>query len=110
MFKPEKTIKDARKVINFLGLWPSFHDAEILKVDLDREKFSLEMELYTFLMLKELDKSGHYKLDKECIITFRFLSIEELELVDFNQQNVISRLDFEQVDDGNIKVIISPIK
>lgn len=104
MFEPAKKIKNSYKIIDSLGEWPSFHDAEILKVELDREGPSLEIILYTFLMLKEVDERGYYKLAKKCIITFRFFSIEELKLIGFNQQNVISDLNYEQTDKGDIKV------
>lgn len=108
MFEPTKKIKNAHMVINFLRKWPSFHDAEVLKVELDRKGPSLDIKFYTFLMLKEVDERGYYKLDKECIIAIRFYSIEGLELVDFNEQNVISSLDFQQIESGGIKVIIHP--
>lgn len=102
-----KRIRNAHEVINLLGKWPSFHDAEILNVELDRKVPSLQLRVYTFLMNKEITKKGYYKRINQCIITFRFLSIDNVNLSDFNHQNVIFGFCFKEIRNGNINVVIS---
>ena len=107
MFDYGNKIKNANKLIKFFGEFPSFHDSEIVEVKLDRRLPSLEIKIYTFLMQNEVDKKGHYKRDKECIVVIKFSSIENLQIEDFNRQNVISNIDFAQK--GNcVQVNINP--
>lgn len=100
-------IRGSRKVINLMGEWPSFHDAEILNVEFDRKIPSLQLRVYTFLTEKEITKKD-YKRINEYVITFRFLSIDSMSLFDFNHQNVIFGLYFKEIKNGDINVVISP--
>ena len=108
MFNIDK-IKNSYKVIDFLGSWPVFHDAEITKVELDRELPDLIMTIYTFLLSKEIDEKGFLKKQKECLITFQFGSLKNLEISNFNHQNVISGLVFKPTADNEIEVLINSI-
>lgn len=108
MFTPVEKIKNANKIIDFFGKWPSFHDAEMVEVRLNRNGPILEITLYVFSTLAEVDKNGHYKLDRSCFVVMRFSSVEQLELMDFNEQNVIFGIDFENIDSNNIQVNIHP--
>lgn len=101
-----KKIKDFKKVINFLGSWPSFHDAEVLNVELDAKMPAIIMRIYVFETDKTLDEKGYYKRIKNCIITLKFSSIQDLELYDFNYQNILFNLEFRDIKE-KIKVLIT---
>jgi hypothetical protein len=92
-------------LINKLGLWPDFHDFEIVRLEIDRKEPSVLMEIYGFQILKEVEKRGCYKRANECIITLKFNGITDIQLKGFNQQNVISSLEFTE-ESGLLKTEI----
>jgi hypothetical protein len=89
-------IPGAADVIAWFGYWPSFHDAEILSITLDRSNAS-RVVLHTFEMTREVDALGHYAHDKHAIVTF-FLEgfprdqygMTNTHIESFNHQNVLS--------------------
>jgi hypothetical protein len=89
-------------ITDWFGYWPSFHDAEVLSMDLNRrprEKGpgpSLVARLHTFEMTSEVDDRGYYKLRKHAIITLEFDGIEGISLDGFNGQNALAGLDLEE--------------
>jgi hypothetical protein len=92
-------IEDGHLVTDVFGRWPSFHDAEVLRLRLDRQGEAgpwLEADIYAFAMTSETDERGHYVLDKQHVVTLRFDGLLALELRGFNQQNVISSLEIEE--------------
>jgi hypothetical protein len=84
------------------GGWPSFHDAEILNLELDRSGPTVLLHTLTFTSgggnsqarnaSDEMAERQHYK------VTFRFDVVDNFVLEDFNHQNVIWGLAFKQVD------------
>lgn len=104
----ENLIVGSNLIAEWFGKWPSFHDAEIVEVHLYRERRRMDLKLYAFEMTSEVDERGYYKLAKRCFIDFCFEGIDELELSDFNQQNVIGGLSLEE-NGGGVKVVIDPI-
>ncbi len=99
---PEVTapaILGADEVVRWFGRWPSFHDAEVLEVDLKREGRS-SVRLHVFRMTNEVDAEGHLVLDLHAVVTFWFDEVTDLELVDFSHQNVIFELAVEPVAAG----------
>ena len=82
-----EALKNSGILKDKFGYWPSFHDAEILSVVLDR--------IGPSLLLRVL--SGHYKEAGEKMafagyfeVVLRFEDIDNLVLDSFNHQNVIS--------------------
>ncbi|MES2398374.1 MAG: Imm50 family immunity protein [Pseudomonadota bacterium] len=81
----------------FDGVWPSFHDAEILRFELDRGDSTpgrkVVAELRVHVRRYESRGAGtadyHQALVKSVLIDFRFSGIEDLSVSDFNHQNVI---------------------
>ena len=87
------------QVTDIFGYWPSFHDAEIKWLRLDRRDPDggvgavLEFAIHCFEMTEEVAPSGHYVLRKHTLIHFRFREVTDLRLEEFNHQNVIFGLD-----------------
>jgi len=79
--------------------WPSFHDAEIVSLNLTRAREST-LRVYP------------YYPEKPAIVEFIFEEITDLELADFSGQNVISSLTIEAVTDQTekkaIRLTLSP--
>lgn len=108
-------------VLQAFGYWPSFHDAEIHTLIMDRTRIlvkpmfnpRIELLIHCWEMTKELDSKGFYKLNKHHLVRFEFDMVHELKLADFNQQNAVFGLLFEEVpkEEGRLfafKVIIEP--
>src|SRR2546426_1097665 len=88
----------AGSLVAWFGEWPSFHDAEILVLHLDREGVS-SLKIHVWLATDksyELGGQGLYRRDKHAIVTFQLEEIVDLELVDFSSQNVIAGLSAER--------------
>jgi len=78
------------------GYWPDFHDFEVLHLIMDRNGPDVLMEIYGFNTSQETDEKKCFKRINECIITLKFNIISDILLKDYNQQNVISELDFRE--------------
>lgn len=81
-------IEGAQRLVSWFGRWPTFHDAEVVHLHLNRTGKS-SLLVYAFEMTDELDEGGVYKIVKHVLIEFLLEDIQELELEDFSQQNVL---------------------
>ncbi|MCC6155952.1 MAG: hypothetical protein IT367_19450 [Candidatus Hydrogenedentes bacterium] len=106
-------IKSTTLVTDVYGCWPRFHDAEVIRIVLDRGTAdggpSLAMDIKTFEMTSEVDAKGHFVLRNEKVVSLRFLSVTELELCDFNRQNVLLELEISRIsgDGGDSRFEVS---
>ncbi len=73
-------------VTQWFGGWPSFHDAEIISLNLARSGESV-LRVYP------------YYPEKPATVDFIFEEITDVELADFSGQNVISSLGIEEAID-----------
>jgi hypothetical protein len=76
-------VPGADKLLQWFGGSPSFHDAEVLQLHLDRSNTSWIRIMTTY---------------KPVVVTFRLEEVADLELADFSCQNVISALTLERKD------------
>jgi hypothetical protein len=83
----------------WFGRMPSFHDAEILELHLDRAGPS-SLRVHTWDMRAETTDDGHFVLDKHVVVTFLLEEIVSLELSDFSPQNVIFGLELSKSENG----------
>lgn len=97
-------IEGSEKILELYGKWPSFHDAEILSVNLDRGKAegkfgpTVTINLHGFEITNELNDKGHYKTVKHAQIVFQFYDVVEFELTHgFGTQNPLSGVSIEDV-------------
>lgn len=89
-------IRGAEKLTTVFGYWPSFHDAEVLSLHLDRRPQgegnrgpTLEVLVHAFEMTSEVDTKGFYVARHNVLVHFRFVEVVELRLDDFNEQNAL---------------------
>jgi hypothetical protein len=85
-------VSNAGMVIDRFGQWPTFHDSEVISIQLNRAGPFLILELYAFQTTSEKDLRGNFRRKNECQIVFLFDDIEELSLAAFNHQNVLAGL------------------
>jgi hypothetical protein len=89
------------------GPQTSFHDAEVLHVELSRgQNVVVRMDLYMFAASEELDERGCFQRENASVVTFIFQGVHELTLVDFNEQNVLQDLAFSRREDSMLLVEI----
>jgi hypothetical protein len=91
----------ASNLVSVFGRWPSFHDAEVLRLSLDRsgeEGPTLDVVIHVFEMTTEIDAKGFYVLKNHTELTLRFTHVVLSRLQWFNHQNVLSSLEVEELD------------
>ena len=99
-------LRGAEPLIAIFGRWPSFHDAEVVRLTLDRASGgdgtagpSLTVDVYVFEAGPDVNESGVYVLRHETLVSLRFLEVDQLDIQDFNQQNVIEDLSITDISD-----------
>src|SRR4051794_31467997 len=89
-------IPGADRLIERFGSWPSFHDAEVLRVMLDRRGDhppTGEMLVHAWRMTDQVDDRGYYVRNTHTLVRFAFEGIASIELSEFNHQNVLFDLE-----------------
>lgn len=106
-------IEDVHLLTSVFGRFPSFHDAEVRRINLIRKDVkvlpTLEAQIYVFEMTSEV-REGRYVLKNESLVTLGFFEIDGLTVSDFNNQNVLQDLYIQVVSDRqmeNIKFDVS---
>lgn len=95
-------IPGADAVVSWFGRWPSFHDAEVVRVHLNRAGRSV-LSVHAWNMSKQTyaeDGQATFVLDKHAVVTFELESISALDLHDFNHQNVVFGLEAGRKGNG----------
>jgi hypothetical protein len=87
-------IPGVNAVKDWFGYWPTFHDAEITSLCLNRRGESR-------LKIHPYSKTNH------AVVCFLLEEIQRLELTDFSEQNVISCLQLTK-GDGHYLIELGP--
>jgi hypothetical protein len=92
----EPDIPGASNVTEWFGRWPTFHDAEVLSIIMQRSGES-RVAICAFETTSEVDGSGRYVLAKQAVVTFVLdgfpqdqYGITNTRVEFFNHQNVLS--------------------
>lgn len=91
--------------MEWFGRWPSFHDAEIVSLELKREGESV-LKISKFYAGPEPGHSSKSVDTQDAILTFVLEEITGLELYDFNHQNVIFGLTIERAEGDAYKITL----
>jgi hypothetical protein len=83
-------LENSELVVAVFGSWPSFHDAEILSIGLDRSGVAMSIRILTWTGRGET----YYE------VLFRFDDIENLLLEDFNYRNVMRGLELSETTEA----------
>src|SRR5690348_14789678 len=86
------------ELLTWFGQVPTFHDAEIVSLSLNRAGTS-ELRIHGWVMTNEVDPGGYIALDKHAVVTFTFTDIMDLQLDGFSRQNVIAGLVLQPATD-----------
>ena len=96
------SIPGADLIVSWFGEWPSFHDAEIMSLHIDRERRSSSMRIRTWIRNNRTDTDGRFIRERDAVVVFEFAGIRSLRIEgeDADTQNVIAALVIEQTNDG----------
>jgi hypothetical protein len=78
----------AKDLIGWFGRVPSFHDAEVLSIYLNRRAES-HIRIHTWSMTNSIDEKGYFILDKHVVVTFSLQDISASKFEGLSRQNVI---------------------
>ena len=92
----------------FGGRVPSFHDAEVVTLTLDREGSGCSIRIHTFEMTPDIDAKGFFVLKNHLVVCFRLSEVVNLELGEFNHQNVIDGLSLSRTADRSFRLEMEP--
>jgi hypothetical protein len=79
------------ELLAWFGEEPTFHDAEIISLSLNRTGTS-ELKIHGWIMTDDVDPNGYVVLEKHAVVTFNLEGIMDLQLDGFSGQNVIAGL------------------
>lgn len=94
-----ESITGSDQLTSIFGYWPSFHDAEVLWMRLDRlghgdDDFgpTIEVQIHTFEITDEVGEDGRFVLRHHVLVHLQFREAGNLRLDGFNHQNAIMGL------------------
>jgi hypothetical protein len=109
-----------KKVLDVYGQWPSFHDGEVVSLNLNRAQAApgpshsvcLNLIVHGHTMTSEVLPNGYYRQINHRLVHFEFQGVSEIELEGFNHQNVLFDLHFEKcpitaTDGTSFRVILN---
>lgn len=91
-------IPGGRELLAWFGQEPTFHDAEIISLSLNRSGVS-ELKIHGWINTGEIGPDRTFLLAKQAIVTFHLEQIMDLQLDGFSAQNVISGLELGYAKD-----------
>lgn len=92
------SIPGGAELLEWFGGEPSFHDAEIISLNLNRSGAST-LSLHSYIVTGKVDNEGYIVSDRHVVVTFTFEDIMDLQLDGFSPQNVISGLILQRATD-----------
>jgi hypothetical protein len=90
-------VKGAQELLDWFGYWPNFHDAEVTSVQLNRAGTS-SLAVHVWQTTDRVDAQGYFARQKHAVVSFLLSGISELELAEFNHQNVLGSLNLTSKD------------
>ena len=110
-----KHIAGFEKVVAVLGLWPSFHDSEIISFSVSRAlplepgasaaKLTVHVRQYAEVGAG----TAEYELEivKSALVNFSFNNVSNLSISEFNSQNVINSIKFQTAGlQGGLSILV----
>jgi hypothetical protein len=107
---PTGIVKGHENLTAIFGRWPSFHDAEVTSIRLERgnppkEGAGAYVSVHLFEAYRE---GGTVKWRNHVIVTLRFADVADVSLGGFNHQNAIWDLTFECAEPKAYRVRFQP--
>ncbi|QGW22867.1 hypothetical protein GOM96_18315 [Stutzerimonas degradans] len=101
-----KHIDGSEKVVKALGLWPSFHDAEVISFSVSRAlpldtnicfaKLAVHVRQYAEVGVGTAEYA--LAIVKSVLVNFIFNGVSDLSVSEFNHQNIINSIEFKSAE------------
>jgi hypothetical protein len=98
-----EVVDNATALTAIFGEWPSFHDAEVHSISLDREGPTLEAKIHVFRSTSEVDSRGYHVSTHHTLVTLNFLKVVLHNLRWFSYQNVLFDLLIDRTSGEDLK-------
>ena len=101
MNDPAVYVEHSERLTSVFGAWPSFHDAEVVALDLWRGDVRPERDswvgavLTAKIQILEACQPGATHARSDTLATLRFHDVDRVHLHGFNHQNAILGLSFQ---------------
>jgi hypothetical protein len=98
-------ISGVSKVTKVFGDWPSFQDAEVVWMRLDRRSAgrgsgpTVDAMVHAFEVARANSPNGGYVLRKSVLVQLRFHDVTEVTIDGFNYQNALGGLVIEEPEE-----------
>jgi hypothetical protein len=102
----EKEIRGSEMLTSIFGGWPSFHDAEVTEIHLERGEVNQDTETFEFPVLtvklvlwnltSRVTADGYLETEHHTLAILHFSDVENLLMSGFNYQNAIMGLQIER--------------
>ena len=83
------------ELLAWFGRVPSFHDAEIVRVVLNRRAPST-LSIHAWNLTDRVDPQGYFILERHAVVTFELEDVLDVQLEHFSSQNVIFGLQLRR--------------
>ncbi|WHO38399.1 Imm50 family immunity protein [Sphingobium sp. AP49] len=93
-------IPGTEKIVEWFGYMPNFHDSEVEEIILRRDPEASFFSLICWRSSVPISGSDVYNREKEVVVVFRIGGISQINLNDWNHQNVLSKVEISKTDDG----------
>lgn len=90
------------RLTDWFGHSPSFHDAEVMSIDLRLEPEPSRLRVHAWRINEDVDANGFFRLDRHATVTFTIRGITALRLEDWSRQNVLAKLWVSRAGDEYI--------
>lgn len=103
-------IRGSEQLTRVFGYWPSFHDAEVVRLELVRaasfgEGPELLADVHTFEITNEVGLDGRLVLRHHVLVSFRFRGVDQLHIKDWNNQNALMGLRLEDIRSRQLELL-----
>jgi hypothetical protein len=100
-------IEGAAQLVDVYGYWPSFHDAQVETVVIERRGPTVTIH---FITNDQVDKDGVQERDKLAQVTIRWHEVKDLSLngIDWEENNWIDGLTVRR-DGDDVRTVIDPM-
>jgi len=104
--KQSDYVKGSQQLVDVLGVWPVFHDAQVIAFSVQRPLNSAEgaplaplsLHVTTWKYIGVGTADFEQVVDKSLLVNFLFEGTRDCEVAGFNHQNVIDQLAVSRIE------------
>jgi immunity protein 50 of polymorphic toxin system len=103
-------ITGSELVTQVFGYWPSFHDAEVVRMSLETTASpsagpDVRADIYAFEITNEVAPDGTLVLRHKVLVSFRFSGVDNLLVKNFGNQNAIMGLSIVDIRSRQMEAV-----